>query len=181
MESTEQIIEEYLRFVKKWFYLTDIKFKVPGNYSNIDLIAIADIKDESYDIESKFRSAYHFNIDEIKDITKQLLRKERQEKIKEFTKRKPIKVLVIYKECFGKEKTGKFQKLVKQFHKKIKRNGFKSEIWFIEDIIELLRAEIKKSGDKGRYDSAVLQTIRLINRSQDKAEKINNDGKIARL
>jgi hypothetical protein len=172
MESTEQIIEEYLRFVKKWFYLTDIKFKVMGpkggsNYSNVDLIAIDEIKNKVYDIESKFRSAYKFSLADIKGLTDQLFTKGRSEAIRQFTKKKPIKVLVIFKDCFGTEKTGKFQKLEEEFRKQVKRRGFKSELWLIENLVVSLRNEITRMENKGRYDSGILQTIRLMNKIKD--------------
>ena len=172
MESTEQIIEEYLRFIKNWFYLTDIKFKVRGpkwgsNYSNIDLIAIDDLNNKVYDIESKFRSAYKYGIADIQAIADQLLRKERNKAIGQFTKKKPVKVLVIFKDCFGAEKTGKFQKLESEFHRIIRRAGFDSELWLIENLLVSLREKIKKREDKGRYDSGILQTIRLMNKIKD--------------
>jgi hypothetical protein len=39
MEVNEEIIEQYLKLVKEWFYVRDISFPVARNYSNIDLLA----------------------------------------------------------------------------------------------------------------------------------------------
>ena len=39
MEVNEKIVKEYIKLVKGWFYMTDISFPVPHNYSNIDLLA----------------------------------------------------------------------------------------------------------------------------------------------
>src|SRR6266581_7025996 len=56
MEVNEEIIEQYLKFVKHWFYISDISFRVPGNFSNIDLLAFDPASGDYYDIEVKYRS-----------------------------------------------------------------------------------------------------------------------------
>jgi hypothetical protein len=52
MEVNEEIIEQYLKFVKGWFYISDISFPVPHNYSNIDLLAFDPKTGCYYDIAS---------------------------------------------------------------------------------------------------------------------------------
>ena len=112
MEVNEEIIEQYLK-LKKFFYIHDIKFKVWGNkggsnYSNIDFLALND-QGNFYDIEVKFRSKYKLTFGSkaseewIVNLAEQLTRKERNEEIKKYSNKKPIKVIISTHICFGKK------------------------------------------------------------------------------
>jgi len=57
-EVNEEILEQYLKIVKGWFYIGDIPFTVPYNYSNIDVLGYDPTENQYYDFEVKFRSAY---------------------------------------------------------------------------------------------------------------------------
>jgi len=165
MEVNEEIIEQYLK-LKKFFYIHDIKFKVYGkkggmNYSNIDFLA-KDKKGNLYDIEVKYRSRYKLtkgsddSKEWISNLVKQLKREERKEKIKEYSIKKPIKIIVSTYECFGRKKEAR-QGIEEMIKNKLK--GLQVEFWYFDEIIGYL----KKSVDKyGRYDSPILQMIRLL-------------------
>lgn len=170
-DVNEEIISQYLKVVKKWFYATDISFKVIRGNSNIDILAFDPLNNKYYDIEVKFRSAYTIsaNPKETTDTSKNSVSwftrqfsiyPERELKIKEFTnKQKPIKVLVTTKQLFGKSKN-KQQQLEILFKREMSKNGFKnSEIWYFDDIIKELYDSIDL---KGRYNTELLQTIRMI-------------------
>ncbi len=168
MEVNEEIIEQYLK-LKKFFYIHDIKFKVWGNkggsnYSNIDFLALND-QGNFYDIEVKFRSKYKLTFGSkaseewIVNLAEQLTRKERNEEIKKYSNKKPIKVIISTHICFGK-KSEKRKAIEDKVRAKVK--GYDLEFWYFEDIIQLLR---KETGPHGRYDSPILQMIRLLNTS----------------
>lgn len=159
-DVNEEIIKQWLHICKKQFTLDDVRFKVWGskggsNYSNIDLFVV-DNKGHYYDYEIKWRSAFSIGATD-KETTssflKQMLRKERVKKIKELIGDKPYtKVFVTTHQMFGKsvEKRNKF---IKTFNSK----GI--EVKFFEDIIKELVDTIDV---KGRYDSEVLQIIRIL-------------------
>ena len=58
MDGNEEIVEQYLKIVKKWFCMTDIVYQVPRNWGNIDILAYDPNSKLYYDIEVKFRSAF---------------------------------------------------------------------------------------------------------------------------
>jgi Holliday junction resolvase len=139
--------------------MTDISFKVPGNYSNIDILAYDPNKDKYYDIEVKYRSAFKISKNDsenaLNGILKQLLRVERQAKINEIIGNKAItKVFVTTKLSLGKTNTIKDELI-----NKLKQKGYDSEVWYFDDIITTL---YKMTEVKGRYNSELKQTIRLI-------------------
>ena len=160
MDVNEEIVKEWLHICKKQFTLESIRFKVYGpkggsNYSDIDILAV-DKGGNYYDYEIKWRSAYSLRATDKKNIgafIKQVLRKERIEKIKEIIGNKPCKhIFVTTKQLFGRSKT-KRGMITKEFSK---RN---ITTIFFEDIIKELVSQIEV---KGRYDSPILQTIRML-------------------
>ena len=165
MEVNEEIIEQYLK-LNKFFYIHDIKFKVYGkkrgmNYSNIDFLA-KDQKGTLYDIEVKFRSRYRLTKGSkdskkwINNLVNQLKREERTERIKEYSNKKPIKVVISTYECFGRKKETR-EDIENMIKKSLK--GFKVRFWYFDQIIEHLK---KSVAPHGRYDSPILQMIRLL-------------------
>lgn len=109
MDVNEEIIIQYVKLIKKWFYMADISFEVPYNYSNIDLLAFDPAKKKYYDIEVKYRSAFTLslaNIKNDKEFTKfvnQFLRPQRAKKTKEIIGNvKPTKIFVTTYRLFGK-------------------------------------------------------------------------------
>lgn len=157
MDTNEKIIEEWLRLCRNQFTIANIPFKVLGpkggvNYSNIDILSV-DIKGNFYDYEVKFRSEYLISATDIKEYIKQLNRKERVEKIYQIIgKTKYKKIFIATKIMFGKRKE-KINSFLSIFEKE------NIEVLFFEDVIVDL---IKAVNLKGRYDSQMLQIIRLL-------------------
>jgi len=164
MEVNERIVEEYLKTVKGWFYISDIPFEVPHNYSNIDILAYDPKKNIYYDIEVKYRSAFKMSRNDIEKedgefyrLLNQFLRPEREKKIEEIIgeNHKPIKIFVTTRQYFGKTHNG----IEKALKSKLKEHYYESDIWYFDDIISELYKQTEKAG---RYNSELLQTIRLI-------------------
>lgn len=159
-DVNEEIIKQWLHICKKQFTLDDVRFKVFGskggsNYSNIDLLAV-DADGIYYDYEIKWRSVYSLGATD-KETTEaflhQLLRKERVEVIKKIIGNKPYKKRFITTfQLFGRSEEKR-----DTFIKTFKTHGI--DVLFFEDIIKEL---IETIDVKGRYDSEVLQTIRMI-------------------
>ena len=159
MEVNEKIVEEYIKIIKKWFYMTDVSFTVPSNYSNIDILAYDQKNDTYYDMEIKYRSAYYMSKSNEKDLEKyiyQMIRQEREEIIKELIgkNKKLVKVFVTTRKHFGKSDDNQ-----KRFITELRKKGFKCEIWYFDDIIPELYNTLEKTG---RYNTELTQTIRLI-------------------
>lgn len=165
MEVNEEIVEQYLK-LKKFFYIHDIQFKVWGkkggsNYSNIDFLAI-DKRGKLYDIEVKFRSKYRVTKGSksskkwIDDLVNQLKRKERSEEIKKYTDKKSTKIIISTHQCFGR-KVETRQNIERVIKDKLKES--KVIVWYFDDIINELK---KYVGKYGKYDSPILQMIRLL-------------------
>jgi len=159
MDTNEKIIEEWLRLCKHQFTIVNIPFKVFGlkggsNYSNIDIFSV-DIDGNFYDYEVKFRSEYSIGATDketIDSLIFQLSRKERVEKIFEIIGNKKYKkILITTRIMFGKK-----QEKIDNFLSIFRKNNI--EIIFFEDVINDL---IKSVNLKGRYDSQMLQIIRL--------------------
>jgi hypothetical protein len=168
MDVNEQIINEWLHLCKNCFTITNISFKVYGpkggsNYSNIDILAV-DKDGNFYDYEIKWRSVYAIGATDketVSSLIKQMIRKERVQKIKEIIGNKHYqKILVTTKILFGKMEE-KRNKIIEAFEKK------RIQILFFEDIIPEL---VKKVKILGRYDSQILQIIRMIKQLEVKLE-----------
>ncbi|MDP3698906.1 MAG: hypothetical protein Q8R47_04925 [Nanoarchaeota archaeon] len=160
MDVNEEIVKQWLHSCKQQFTIDDIRFKVFGpkggsNYSNVDLLAV-DKAGKYYDYEIKWRSVYSLGATDKETpaaLINQMLRKERVEKIKSIIGRKPYqKIFITTYQMFGRsqEKRDKFVKIF---------NSNKIQVLFFEEIIKELVSAIDV---KGRYDSEVLQTIRMI-------------------
>lgn len=169
-EVNEEIIEQYLKIVKKWFYVTDISFVVPNNYSNIDILAYNPKENKYYDIEVKYRSEYvlseknrnkeDISKDSVKFLAEQFLKySSRTKKIKEYTNNiKAENILVTTKQLFGKSKR-KRNNMENALINYMKEKKCKLNIWYFDDIIPELFKHIEV---KGRYNTQLLQTIRMI-------------------
>ena len=163
MEVNEEILEQYLKVVKKWFYIGDISFKVPHNYSNIDVLGYNPKNKKHYDFEVKYRSAYSLtnNASSIKYLTDQFRKyhRQRENKLKEFVGTSEIiKVMVTTHTMLGKS-LKKRNEMENKFYKKMASLGYKSEIWYFDEMIPLLVKHVDKSG---RYNTQLLQTIRML-------------------
>lgn len=162
-DVNEEILVQYLKIVKKWFYIEDIAFTVPYNYSNIDVLAFDKRSNTCYDFEVKFRSAYSLtnNDTDYEYLVEQFdkYKEERERKIKEyFSGSKIIKVILTTYKMLGisSEKRGKMEK---RFSDEMERRGYKSQIWYFDEIIPELFSEINPSG---RYNTQLLQTLRML-------------------
>lgn len=169
-EVNEEILEQYLKVVKKWFYIGDIPFTVPYNYSNIDVLGYDPVAKVYYDFEVKFRSAFSLTNDGegIGYLVDQFekYKTQREEKLREFIGRsKTIKIVVTTKKMLGKSEA-KRSEMESTFHKKMKALGYKSELWYFDDMIPEL---VEKVDIKGRYNTQLLQTIRMLKLYETKA------------
>ena len=163
MEVNEEILEQYLKIVKKWFYIGDIPFVVPHNYSNIDVLGYDPKSDQYYDFEVKFRSAFSLSNDgeSIGYLVDQFekYRTQRESKLREFIgRRKTIKVVVTTRKMIGKSES-KRAAMESSFHKKMKALGYKSQLWYFDEMIPEL---VDRVGSRGRYNTQLLQTIRML-------------------
>ena len=156
MEVNEKIIEEYLKLVKAWFYMSDILFTIQNGYSNIDLLAYDQINDTYYDIEVKYRSTKGIENADFDDHIYQMTRFERNAKIEEIigNNKKIIKIFITTKTYFGKLKKNE-EKLIDGMKKK----NHILKVWYFDDIFPELYERVNK---KGRYNTELTQTIRLL-------------------
>lgn len=160
MDVNEEIVVNWLNLCKEQFTIENIRFKVFGpkggsNYSDIDILAV-DKNGKYYDYEIKWRSVYSLNATDgetLEAFINQMLRKERVEKIKEIIGKKQYeKIFITTKRLFGRS-SEKRNFIEKEFKKK----GIK--IIYFEELINEL---VDKIEIKGRYDSPILQTIRML-------------------
>jgi hypothetical protein len=162
-EVNEEILEQYLKVVLKWFYIGDIPFTVPRNYSNIDVLGYDPRGNQYYDFEVKFRSAFSLTNDgkSIGYLVEQFekYRTEREAKIREFIgQRKTIKVVVTTWKMVGKSES-KRSEMEESFRQKMKVLGYRSELWYFDEMIPKL---VRNVDVKGRYNTQLLQTIRML-------------------
>lgn len=169
-DVNEEIIEQYLKLVKKWFYIGDLSFTVPNNYSNIDILAYDPATSTYYDVEVKYRSA--FTIPEKdkkgKDVSDQSVAflvdqfakyPNRDIIIKEYCYgKKAEKILVTTKQMMGKSEN-KREVMEHAFVQGMKARGYEASVWYFDDIIPELVAKVKESGI---YRTELLQTIRMM-------------------
>lgn len=164
MDVNEEILEQYLKIVKGWFCMTDISYKVPNNYSNIDILAYDPKENLYYDIEVKFRSAFVIPLSsfdtnsEVEKFIHQLTRKERSDKIQELINGQAKKLFVTTYQLFGQNEV-KRKEIESKFIRLVESKGFKCEIMYFDEIIPEL---IEHTSIRGRYNTQLMQTIRLI-------------------
>ena len=160
-DVNEEILAQYLKVVKKWFYVEDISFQVPRNYSNIDLLAFNPGSRKHYDFEVKYRSAYTLPKKEIHYLADQFLKydKQRKAKIEEFigTEVPIVKVIVTTYQMLGK--ATKRKEMENKFIQTMKSNNYEAQIWYFDNIVPEL---VNSISNKGRYNTQLLQTIRML-------------------
>ena len=162
-EVNEEILEQYLKVVKKWFYVTDIPFAVPHNYSNIDVLSYDPVNKKYYDFEVKFRSAFSLpNNQESTDYLVEQFNKyapQRNAKLREFAgRRRPVRVIVTTRTMIGKSQLKKTE-MEKRFRRRMRDLGYTADIWYFDDMIPELVENVESTG---RYNTQLLQTIRLL-------------------
>lgn len=160
MDVNEEIVRTWLQLCKNQFTMDDITFKVyrkksgkgGGGHSNIDILAV-DNKGIYYDYEVKWRSRQSIGAtsrETPEALIAQMINKERDKKIKSITGRKSCKKIFITTHIF-------FRKRKEEMEIMFKDRGIK--VLYFEDIIPELINTVNK---KGRYDSPILQTIRML-------------------
>lgn len=162
-EVNEEILEQYLKIVKRWFYVGDISFAVPHNYSNIDVLGYDPTADQYYDFEVKYRSAYSLtnNGKDILYLVNQFskYKEQRESKLREYVGMNPtIKIVVTTHKMLGKS-LKKRAAMEKDFEQAMRGEGFNSQIWYFDEIIPKLVESVSKSG---KYNTQLLQTIRML-------------------
>ena len=159
-DVNEIIVSNWLKLCKKQFTMENISVKVEGdkggsNYTDIDILAV-DREGNYYNYEIKWRSVFVLPSTDEKHFpgyVKQLKRLERMKEIKRLTGTTKVKhFFVTTKNHLGK-KEEKRQIFIDKFKKEC------IEVLFFEDIVCELVEVIKING---RYDSEVLQTIRML-------------------
>ncbi|GEM_PF-954409 len=164
MDVNEEIVEQYLKIVKRWFCMTDIVYQVPRNWGNIDILAYDPIGKLYYDIEVKFRSAFKIPLSSFEANTEkdkfidQITGIERNEKVQEIINTKAKKIFVTTYQLFG-HKADKRKEMEDKFIGIVELKGYQCEIWYFDEIIPKL---FEKTNEKGRYNTQLMQTIRLI-------------------
>lgn len=162
-EVNEEILEQYLKVRKRWFYVGDISFVVPHNYSNIDVLAFDPCSGTYYDFEVKYRSAFSLtnNGKAIEYLVEQFskYKSQREEKLAEYTNGAPTtKVLVTTKKMMGLSSV-KRSSMEAAFSQQMSGFGYKSEVWYFDEMIPEL---VKHVDTAGRYNTQLMQTIRLL-------------------
>lgn len=166
MDVNEKIVEEWVRRCRKQFTMVNIRFPVPHNYSDIDILAI-DSTGKVYDYEVKWRSVPWVGAtpaETVEALVKQLLRTERTETICKLVGKEPnYRILVTPKRMVETNKK-QYAKLLIEFEK----HGI--EIVYFETVLNELAQSVE---DIGRYDSEITQLIRMLRTLQIKLEKNN--------
>jgi len=182
MEVNEEIIEQYLKFVQGWFYISDISFRVPRNYSNIDLLAFDPKSGNYYDIEVKYRSAFSLpakslrggdqSLSSVNKLVAQFTSRNRAKRLSQYTNgKKPRKILVTNKRMFGRSET-KRAAMERAFRAMLKQKGHRRvEVWYFDDIIPKIVANVHR---RGRYNTELLQAIRMIKDFQPELKALPN-------
>jgi hypothetical protein len=170
-EVNEEIIEQYLKLVKKWFYVTDISFRVPGNYSNIDLLAFDPQHSQYYDIEVKYRSAYTLTAKNRsgEDVSKKSVMElvdqftsypTREVTIRNYTNKQTAKKILVTTKNFLGRSQSKRNQMERAFYSELSARGHdNATIWYFDDIIPELVDQLDPCG---RYNTQLLQAIRMI-------------------
>lgn len=164
MDVNEEIVEQYLKIVKKWFYMSDIAYKMKHNWGNIDILAFDPVENLYYDIEVKFRSRFKLHLPSFdsnpeKDkFINQLAGEERNVKIQEIIHTTARKIFVTTHSLFGHKEENR-REIETRFKNLLKSKGFECEVWYFDDIIRKL---VDQTNVKGKYNTQLIQTIRLI-------------------
>lgn len=161
MRVEESMVETYVRFVKKWFTIANIKCK---NNKEIDLLAI-DLQGNKYHIEVKtltdgwpleIKEDGRKNIETLEKFRdKKFLDKNVKEKIKEFFGDDNYKRILVYWKVNTKNRS--FEEI-----KKIAKDNYSIDnIWLMPKIVDEL------SKDKLiKENIEVIRTIRLLTKAQ---------------
>jgi hypothetical protein len=162
-DVNEEILEQYLKVVKQWFYIGDIPFIVPHNYSNVDVLGYDPKNNKYYDFEVKYRSAFSLtnNGKDIYYLVNQFSKHKdsRDKKLREYIgRRKATKVVVTTYTMMGKT-IKKRSNMEKDFKSAMKKEGFSSQVWYFDEMIPQLVEYVNKAG---RYNTQLLQTIRML-------------------
>jgi len=162
-EVNEEILEQYLKITKRWFTVIDIPFAVPHNYSNIDVLGYDPTTGKYYDFEVKYRSAYSLtnNGKDIFYLVEQFTKfKDLREKaLSDFIgTQSTVKIIVTTYKMLGKS-LKKRKSMESDFNKAMTAAGFNSQIWYFDEIIPQL---VSKVNTRGRYNTQLLQTIRML-------------------
>lgn len=156
MDAHEKIVEEWVRLCRGQFTMTNIRYGVPRNYGDIDILAI-DRHGKLYDYEVKWRTrgwSARTPRETFVGLARQLLREERIEKIREIARKAPdVRVLVITKIMIEGNRKQR-EKLLTEFR------NHKIDIIYFEDVLAQLIRVVDPT--RGRYDSETPELIRML-------------------
>ena len=172
MEVNEEIIEQYLKFVRGWFYISDISFRVPRNYSNIDLLAFDPKSGNYFSLPAKSRRGGDQSLSSVDKLVAQFTSRNRAKRLSQYTNgKKPRKILVTTKRMFGRSET-KRAAMERAFRAMLKQKGHRRvEVWYFDDIIPKIVASVHR---RGRYNTELLQAIRMIKDFQPELKALPN-------
>lgn len=171
LEANKEIAAQYITHKRKWLIASDISYPIPGDYSNIDILAFDPKTNRYYDIEIKYRQP------SIKSATNQKIESTKTESIQwivdEFRHtpgrlvaicdyigtNQCTKILITTKHYFGT--TSKKRTLLENafFNEMAKSEFANSEIWYFENIIPEL---VETISTDGVHNTLLLQVIRLL-------------------
>jgi len=169
METTEKIVEAYVRYVRGWATITNIK--CPGQYE-IDLLAIDPVTGERYHIEITISISGAYSKLTDKPYKDELLKQRQQvaaqrRTIDYFAKRKfsaPGVMKTIKKYGF---KRGNYKKIIvtwsatEQAKKKAQRLGI--VLWYFPELMKQIRDKIK--GKRAYFVDDTLRTLHLFDKA----------------
>ena len=154
MDVNEKIVEEWARLCRHQFTMANIRFKVPGNYSDIDILAYDPREKAYYDYEVKWRSVKWVGAtpkETVTTLVRQLKRSERRAAVKEIIGGAECRQVFVTTEAMlvGKKED--------ELRSEFASRGV--EIISFERILDELFAHIDR---KQRYDSEVPQLMRMM-------------------
>lgn len=155
MDVNEKIVEEWARLCRRQFTITNIRYRVPRGYGDIDILAF-DTDGKLYDYEVKWRSVPWVGTtpqETVEALVHQLLRKERTEAIQRIAGRAPDFRVLITPRGMLEANRKQHKKLISEFEE------CKIGIIYFEDVLADLVKEVRL---KGRYDSEITQVIRML-------------------
>jgi hypothetical protein len=162
METTEHIVETYVRYVKNWFTIPNVKAR---NGNELDILAIDTNENKKYHIEVSVHITSSFS----KLITDEFEKGEcdeakRRRTMKFFIEDKFDKSTVLEKLNELGFKKGEYNRIIVTMHseksekmeKLLKKHNI--QIWEMKDIID----EMNEKLDSKYYSDDILRTLQLI-------------------
>jgi len=151
VEVNEEIVCKWLEEVKGFFVVSDVKYRVPRGWSDIDIIAHNPKTRESWVVEVKGWHTEYVPPSYVKYIKSQLNPEARVEIRKKLGNERYKRILVVPRLS---KRANTRQKTISSFNRK----GIHS----VYEFVVILQELIATINEHKSYDSEVLQTLRLL-------------------